>query len=129
MPRKTKIYNFPEWIINHELINHFMRGYFDGDGCFYKVKSNRNIKQHMMSIAGNLPFLLNYSNIINKNLNIDNKNISYNGGINVLTYGGNTLASNVGLFLYKNATIFLDRKHILWKEFHDQYNKWKLTRG
>ena len=120
MPRKTKIYNFPEWIINHELINHFMRGYFDGDGCFYKVKSNRNIKQHMMSIAGNLPFLLNYSNIINKNLNIDNKNISYNGGINVLTYGGNTLASNVGLFLYKNATIFLDRKHILWKEFHDQ---------
>ena len=35
VPRKSLIYKFPEWIKNHYLVNHFIRGYFDGDGCLF----------------------------------------------------------------------------------------------
>ena len=37
--RKSLIYTFPEWLIEHKLVNHYMRGYFDGDGSFYFSQS------------------------------------------------------------------------------------------
>jgi hypothetical protein len=33
VPDKTFIYQIPDWLLEHPLRHHFMRGYFDGDGC------------------------------------------------------------------------------------------------
>ena len=37
----------PNWVKNHDLVNHFLRGYFDKDGCVgnYKKKGIENTKQ------------------------------------------------------------------------------------
>jgi len=122
LPRKTKTYDFPKW-----LTNHFMRGYFDGDGCLYRLKNSKETDQFKLSIAGNLSFLNNFGNIICNKLLITNKSINSNGAINVLTYGGNNLTKVVGDFLYKDATVYLNRKYNLWREFNDYYNSRKFT--
>src|ERR1035437_1379987 len=33
IPNKTKTYDFPECAMTNDLVSHYMRGYFDGDGC------------------------------------------------------------------------------------------------
>lgn len=114
--RKTKIYDLPDWIINHHLLNHFLRGYFDGDGNIW-IHKRKNMKdQYKMSLAGNYSFLNNVGDFICNNLNITNKSINYNGGVYVLSYGGNNLTKKVGSYLYNNSNIFLERKHSLWKD-------------
>ena len=61
-PRKTKTYNVPNEILLHELCNHFMRGYFDGDGCISQYTN------WSLSIRGTLSFLTNYMNVLEKKL-------------------------------------------------------------
>jgi len=128
---KSLIMRMPS--IPDELFWHFLRGYFDGDGCFYKVKmgkkSGKVSDQFRISFAGNFNFLNNVGNIISSVLNISNKSINFNGSINVLTYGGNNLTLKVGAFLYKDALSFLERKYNLWKEFNDYYNSRKFVRS
>src|SRR5690606_3744147 len=38
--QKTYTYHMNDWMMSHELIQHFMRGYIDGDGCFTEVLSD-----------------------------------------------------------------------------------------
>jgi hypothetical protein len=123
VPRKTFIYNFPNWLITHPLVHHFMRGYFDGDGCFGSVVSNsgRKLLQHIISIRGNRKFLKTFGNIICNNLHISNMSISKGGSTYQLCYGGNNLSKIVGEFLYKDANTFLERKHNLWTNFFSTY--------
>ena len=119
VPRKTKIYDFPDWLIGNPLIHHFMRGYFDGDGNVWIHKRDGMKNQYRLSVAGNLSFLNKFGNVICNELGFKNKSINFNGGVNVLSYGGNNLTQKVGSYLYDNATVFLNRKYDLWKECCD----------
>ena len=40
VPRKSLVYEFPTWM-SVEDMSHFLRGYFDGDGCICESFSNR----------------------------------------------------------------------------------------
>lgn len=118
VPRKSLVYKFPVAIINNELLHHFMRGYFDGDGSFYKQiptnsdGCNRTIAQTYFTLRGTLDCLYMYKNILEHNANLKefNKSLRMSNGINVLEYGGNGIVSRIAQFLYKDATIFLPRK-------------------
>lgn len=46
MPAKTFKIKFP--IIDENLKRHFIRGYFDGDGCIYKIKNRK--KSYIITI-------------------------------------------------------------------------------
>jgi len=46
----------PEWLMNHKLINYFLLGYFDGDGC---ISLNENKKILQIHIAGTEKFYFN----------------------------------------------------------------------
>lgn len=122
VPRKTKVYDFPDWLINHPLVNHFMRGYFDGDGSIYIHSRPQYKDQYKLSIAGNYSFLSNFGSIISEKLQIDNKSINSNGPVYVLSYGGNNLTSKIGSFLYDQATVYIERKYNLWKKCYDIQN-------
>lgn len=119
-PRKSLTYSFPDWLIDHPLVNHFMRGYFDGDGSFYigGLRDGRTVKQLYFSLRGTSDFLLLYRKILERecNLEIREKPIRINNGIGVLEYGGNGILKNIGDFLYKDATLYLDRKYLLFNE-------------
>jgi hypothetical protein len=116
--KKTKTYDFPKWLIDHSLVNHFMRGYFDGDGCISKNSAPNRKDDYRMNIAANKNFLITFSNIICKNLDIINNSIILNktNKMYYLCYSGNLLVNKVCSYLYNDAKIFLKRKHNLWQK-------------
>lgn len=90
------------------LIHHFMRGYFDGDGCICVTS-----KTKAFNIVGCNIFLDKYENILINNCTNNNKVKRYvykNRAIGNFTYGGIKRLTDIYNFLYNNATIFLERK-------------------
>ena len=116
IPRKSLVYTFPNQIKDHDLINHFMRGYFDGDGSLYYPATKKLTPQLYFNLRGTSQFLNSFKDILNKNCYINDKTIRLNGGIYSLDYGGNKITKKIMDFLYKNSSIFLERK----------FNKYKL---
>lgn len=110
--KKTLILNFPnESIVPKELQNHFIRGYFDGDGSFKK----NNDGFYAFNLCGTKEFLLKCQDILAKQTKLekrhkDNKN-NYSFSI-----GGRLQAKKIGDYLYKNATVYLERKYNRYKE-------------
>lgn len=117
IPRKTHIYTFPEWLINHPLVHHFMRGYNDGDGSFF-VNKGVNTPQVYFSLRGTPSFLTTYRSILERECGLEprTKTVRVNTGIGVLEYGGNGVVTKIAGFLYRDATIMLDRKYQIVKE-------------
>lgn len=118
VPRKSLIYTFPEWLINHPLVHHFMRGYNDGDGSFYIQNKTKNILQIYFSLRGTPPFLHIYRSILERECELEprTKTVRVNTGIGVLEYGGNGVVGKIAKFLYRDATVMLDRKYDIVKE-------------
>jgi hypothetical protein len=112
VPRKTHIYKFPDWMFNNKLLNHFMRGYFDGDGSWY-VGSSKKTDQFFFSLRGTPEFLTMYRSILEERCGLQErtKDIRMNCGIGILEYGGNGVAVKIRDFLYKDAKTFLQRKY------------------
>lgn len=116
VPNKTKIYDMPDWILNHQLIHHYMRGYFDGDGCISHCGlSLGKTLQGNFSILGTLNFIRNYKSLLIKNIQLSDVKINNRNNIYEIKYAGNNNIRKLYYFLYKDATIFLDRKHNKFK--------------
>lgn len=114
VPRKSLIATFPEWLITHPLVHHFMRGYFDGDGSVYTQDPRKNGRLNFhMSTRGTPELLKIYREVLEENTIIKKrtKPIRVNSGQGILEYGGNKIMLSIRNFLYKDATIYLDRKH------------------
>lgn len=107
IPRKSLILKFPGTnIIPNEFLHHFMRGYTDGDGSLYITNNNFHI-----SLLGTKEFLTDFikkTNLPERTLYKNNKNNKSN--CYFFMYSGKN-AEQLADFLYKNATIFLTRKH------------------
>lgn len=109
IPNKTLILKFPdENILPKNLYNHFIRGYFDGDGSIGKMKNN-NI------FYANFVGTIEFCEVVCSILKSYNNKISYkidkinNKGTVVIRFCGiNPI--RLGAFLYQNATIYLQRK-------------------
>jgi hypothetical protein len=126
VPRKTHIYTFPKWIKGHPLRQHFMRGYFDGDGtiCAGELYGRSKTNQLIISIAGTDSFVRAYSAELNAELNIPpSKILNTHCATKIVSFHGNKIVGNVCSFLYKNATIYLERKSILAFNAITYYNE------
>lgn len=114
VPAKSLIYRFPLWLVNHPLVHHFMRGYFDGDGSFFmgKLQNGRTVEQVYFGLRGTAEFLTIYRSILEEKCGLEKreKSIRENTGIGVLEYGGNGVIKKISDFLYKDAVIYLPRK-------------------
>lgn len=115
---KSLTYKFPLKLIHHKLVNHFMRGYFDGDGSFYNFKSN-NLRS---CLRGTTEFLEIYKNILNTNLNLSGGKIGFDTGIGRLDYYTNQENKYIYNFLYKNSSHYLYRKFEKGKLAEDYLN-------
>lgn len=99
---KSLILKFPtENQVPKNLIHHFIRGYLDGDGCI--GIDNNNI---FFSIVGTEDFL----NGLQKIFKTNNKLYS-SGKAFVYRVKGNKKALKILDYLYKDATIYLNRKY------------------
>jgi hypothetical protein len=112
VPNKTKTYEFPEWMIGHDLINHFMRGYFDGDGCISRcgLHSGRSVAQGYFSILGTKDFVEKYKLVLESQAELKTNKVCKKSSIFTVSYSGNNNIKKIYNFLYKNCNIFLERK-------------------
>lgn len=111
--RKTHTLTFPDWMKDHPLRHHFIRGYIDGDGSFYHAAGKgKKVKQVFFSVRGTTAFLTSLRSTLEADLNLEErtKDIRFNNGIGVLEYGGNRLCKALAEYLYQDATIYLERK-------------------
>jgi hypothetical protein len=114
---KTFLIEFPNFLEN-KYISHFIRGYFDGDGCitYSKPKKITHNKSMQISFVGTYSFLMSLQEIFIKELNYSyvkftKRYKNKNDNIYTLAYGGNIKISKFKTWLYKDAHIFLDRKY------------------
>jgi AraC-like DNA-binding protein len=108
--RKSLIYEFPDYVINHPLKSHFMRGYFDGDGSFY-IQNQYNEKV-CFGLRGTRSFLSTYRSILEKECDLKHRKteIPLYNNCGQLAYGGNRNILKISHFLYQDAEFFLQRK-------------------
>lgn len=116
-PRKSLTYNFPEWLNTHPSVNHFMRGYFDGDGSFY-LNNETNNERVVFSLRGTTNFLTIFKQILQNKCMIKSISIpKINNGIGQLTIKGQEDVKNIVNYLYANSSIYLNRKRSIVERF------------
>ena len=115
-PRKSLTLKFPDKSIfkSKDLIRHFIRGYFDGDGCFTR-HIHHIIVSPAISFLGTKDFLdkiLEYSKI-EANYRHDKCYTEFTWTLEYHKEPGIELIN----YLYNNCTIYLDRKYKLYEFF------------
>lgn len=108
--RKTEELLFPTSdVLPDSLVHHFIRGYFDGDGSISYTTPKRkhsNRRAYKIGITGTENMVDNIKQI----LGLTVKTQKYNN-MRVIQPGGNRQCERIFQYLYKDATVFLDRKY------------------
>jgi len=126
---KTETIVYPS-IIEEKYTNHFIRGYFDGDGSIGLYGNlNKMHKQASFSLASTFNFNNSIKNILEKETGVNSqiKKISKKetlSNVCVLYSGGNRQVKKIMDYLYKDATIFLKRKYNKYEELNSILNLW-----
>ena len=109
VPNKSLILTFPEMSIfnSEELVRHFVRGYVDGDGCVYFGQGYATF-----NIVGTKEFLDSIIQLYpNINFYIRHKDKRHPNSNTYFIVVGGKGAAKFGDILYKDATIYLQRKY------------------
>ena len=126
IPNKSLILEFPNTsIVPKHLIYHFIRGYFDGDGCLSHSVGNRKRKDRDLNklyhydrwdlvFVGTKSMMDGIAYYMNMNNKLYNK--AENKNCYGLKCGGKMLVKEKMDMLYKDSTIYLDRKYNKYKE-------------
>ena len=117
--RKSLTLKFPRVDIFQEksLIIHFIRGYFDGDGCI--THSDKDGKKLNVTILGTEEFLSGLNKCIypEKEMKLTKK-----GNVYVLSFNGKTGLEFLKR-IYSKSTVYLDRKKQKYNEYCRLYEE------
>lgn len=106
-PTKSLTLKFPsDNIVPNSLLNHFIRGYFDGDGCV----STDNKYSYIVNFVGTKNFLDGVQNIFRNEIGLTKTSIREKGNASQTSWGGFHNFSRIYEYLYSNASMYLDRK-------------------
>lgn len=105
--RKSYNLKLPEWLRNHKLVSHFLRGYFDGDGSVYYQRGVIWIE-----FVGTLAFIDSIRDILSSVSGSKAKPYVVNENTSRLVYS-RRMASSIVDLLYRDACVFLPRKREL----------------
>jgi transcriptional regulator with XRE-family HTH domain len=111
IPNKSLILTYPTFL-SPSLNTSFIRGYFDGDGCIY---SNFKNHDYSFSIVGTKKLLTNIQNIMIKDLKLNqtklyNPKSQKHNNLYIMSYSGGKNIRLIREWLYKDSTIYLQRK-------------------
>lgn len=128
-PKKSFTIKFPKDIIQSDMMRHFIRGYFDGDGCICLANSNKPV----VDITSNEEFLTGLCEYLKPILNIEfNKFGQRHKDRDTNTRNLQiTSFNNIKIFLdylYKDATIFMKRKEGYYKNFINLTNFTRIAK-
>lgn len=100
--KKTFTIRFPN--LDKELERHFIRGYFDGDGCIHLYRNSKNSIAASCTISSNYDFIFDLLGIIGYG------NIYKQGNIYNLRIGKKNDIIKLYDYLYCDSTFYLGRK-------------------
>ena len=131
-PKKSLILKFPDKNIfkSEDLIRHFIRGYFDGDGCIWDGKPKRiEVKNYKkpgetriklvhnvkFTFTGCYDFINSLQNYLNEELDFKKTKLNFSKAketkhICTMEYSGRGQIKKLYDFMYIDATIFGNRK-------------------
>lgn len=115
--KKTHILKFPK--IDEKLERHFIRGYFDGDGCITYGKIIG--VSATVSIVSTKDFLDKINEKININFSYTKRHKDRDDNILTITTGGIRNILYFFDYIYQDSTIYMDRKHRKFIEWFDFY--------
>lgn len=123
---KTKRTSLPQ--IDQDLIPHFIRGYFDGDGCLslYTQKIKKwTVNKQEFSITGSKIFIEKIKKILTENAHVTPeiaikfyKKSQFSASVR---YGKISDIVKLYEYLYQNANVYLETKHQKFVEFLSRY--------
>lgn len=122
---KSKRIHIPQ--IPNDLIRHFIRGYFDGDGCLSIY--DQHVKQWVVhrqefSITGNPILITEIQKTLNANTSVSKtvklKTYAKTKSVVSLRYGKKSDINELYHYLYDDAHIYLDDKY---QKFIDYYSR------
>jgi hypothetical protein len=116
--KKSLTLQFPINILPKNLITSFIRGYFDGDGCTHISLKKTNC---CIILIGTYHFISNTINLMKWKTNKLMHDKRHNENTIFIRYAGKT-ALTILEELYKDASIYLDRKYNKYKEFAVLYS-------
>ena len=124
VPRKSLIVKFPE--LPEKYLRHFIRGVIDGDGSVRYYSRKRSPYFEIIMCSGSLDFCKIFVKKINEAIGV-NANIRRNAN-NVYIMGYTcSRGKKLAKYIYSDATIFLNRKHLAYKNNVLEEKKWERT--
>ena len=107
--KKSLILNFPD--VSKNMLHHFVRGYFDGDGSAY-LKTSRSGNKHLkISFLGTKQFLLRLQKIF-RDVGYSFSYLRPENNHWVLTLSNSSEIHKIINWMYQDAKIFLKRKRL-----------------
>lgn len=123
VPRKSALTYLPQ--IDDTYMNHLIRGIFDGDGSIRAIETKQNNRfAHYISFCGTHQLMEDISNYCKKlNLNTIPKVYDYaDKELSDIKIQAKEDIYTFGEWMYKNATIYLNRKKDKYNYFKEHYN-------
>lgn len=119
-PAKSLVAPMPS--VSQTFMRHFIRGYVDGDGYLYWERSQR--PKPMIGVVGGHRFLEALACAIDVETGVDVAKVNvYPRKTPFIAYGG-IKAKVLGKWLYSNATLALERKAVIARQFET----WELSK-
>lgn len=124
--RNKSLHLSPPENISEPYIKHFIRGYFDGDGhiSYWYYKQSKKDEQgigglkYNFSITSTFAFC-EWTMRVFASLGVNSYIIKNKGNSHSLLVSGGIQVQKVLDYMYKDATIYLERKHSKYKEITD----------
>ena len=106
-------------IVPNDLKRHFIRGYFDGNGCIYVPKNRSKMR---WSIVSNFDFINEMKNYIESNIPNYKINMHQIENVYEISKGGRFVTQIFLDWLYKDSTVYIQRKYDKYLEVLE-YNR------
>ena len=119
---KTFKIKYPEWL-DESLHRHFIRGYFDGDGCLY-VNDRKGEGSHF-KLTSNIDFVKGMHKIIEDNLSLrcGIYKSTKNSKVFDLMLAGDRQVKKIMDWLYLDSTLYMERKYQKYQQLIIEINK------
>lgn len=119
---KTLITKLP--LLSKEYMSHLLRGIFDGDGSIKAYQTTvRNRYAHALAFCGTHTLMQNINNYLCETLSVNCQAIyDYSDRhLSEIKWQNKTDMKTIGDWMYRDATIYLIRKHELYCDFLNHY--------
>lgn len=111
VPCKSAKHQF-SGLIPTNMLKHYFRGYFDGNGGISRSKASK----WAISNCASEEFLSKFLDWIESRIGGNRAGISFHDGIHRVAWAGTHRCQEILDLMYRNATVYLDRKMELYRE-------------